>query len=67
MNKNLLLPCVLLMACGTAPETAKQTVQKIDYPTTRKDSTAGDTLHGVFVADPTAGWKMIPVRRPPLG
>ncbi|HNO06379.1 MAG TPA: hypothetical protein PKK49_13890, partial [Flavobacteriales bacterium] len=52
MNKNLLLPCVLLMACGTAPETAKQTVQKIDYPTTRKDSTAGDTLHGVFVADP---------------
>jgi len=52
MNKNLLLHCVLLMACGTAPETAKQTVQKIDYPTTRKDSTAGDTLHGVFVADP---------------
>ena len=52
MTKHLLLPCALLAAGGTAPETEKQNVQKIDYPATRKDSTAGDTLHGTFVADP---------------
>ena len=52
MTKYLLLPCALLAAGGTAPETEKQNVQKIDYPATRKDSTAGDTLHGTFVADP---------------
>jgi len=50
--KNYILPCVVLAACGQAPEPTEQHVQKPDYPATRKDSLAGDTLHGTFVADP---------------
>ena len=44
---------VALAACGSAPETTEQKpVEKLNYPETRKDSAAGDTLHGSFVADP---------------
>ena len=53
MNKIHLFACVLLAACGTTPETAeKRPVDKMNYPDTRKDSLAGDTLHGSWVADP---------------
>ncbi len=53
MNKIHLFACVLLAACGTATETAeKKPVDKMNYPETRKDSLAGDTLHGTWVADP---------------
>ncbi|MCU0319110.1 MAG: S9 family peptidase, partial [Flavobacteriales bacterium] len=39
-----------LQACG---DTAKApTVEQFAYPTTRQDSTAGDSLHGTWVADP---------------
>lgn len=47
--------CVLiaLAACGTdEPKTETPAVEKLNYPITSKDSTAGDTLHGTFVADP---------------
>jgi prolyl oligopeptidase len=39
----------LLVACGTTEPTDHQTMQ---YPETRKDTLAGDTLHGTFVPDP---------------
>jgi hypothetical protein len=42
----------MLAACGAAPTEPTPTVEKMTYPETRKDSTAGDTLHGTFVADP---------------
>lgn len=41
---------LLLTACGTAE--APPATERMNYPTTRKDSLAGDTLHGTFVADP---------------
>ncbi len=41
---------LLLTACGTA-DTPPAT-ERMNYPTTRKDSLAGDSLHGTFVADP---------------
>ncbi|MBL7945930.1 MAG: S9 family peptidase [Flavobacteriales bacterium] len=41
---------VMLAACGGAP--TEPTATRMTYPETRKDSTAGDTLHGTFVADP---------------
>lgn len=43
------LPITLLSACGT---TVQPTADRMTYPETRKDSLAGDTLHGTFVADP---------------
>jgi len=50
MHKPLILalPLALLSACGTT----EQPVERITYPETRKDSTAGDDLHGTWVADP---------------
>ncbi len=46
------LPVALLalQACGEGEPAA--TVEKMTYPETRRDSTAGDTLHGTWVADP---------------
>jgi prolyl oligopeptidase len=46
------LPVALLalQACGEGEPSA--TVEKMTYPETRRDSTAGDTLHGTWVADP---------------
>jgi prolyl oligopeptidase len=46
------LPVALLalQACGEGEPTA--TVEKMTYPETRRDSTAGDTLHGTWIADP---------------
>ena len=41
----------LLAACGSAPDTT-MTEEPITYPETRRDTTAGDTLHGAFVPDP---------------
>ncbi|MCC7502119.1 MAG: S9 family peptidase [Flavobacteriales bacterium] len=53
MKQTLVAAVVLLAACGTPTEpTETKTVEKITYPETRKDSTAGDDLHGTFVADP---------------
>ncbi len=40
---------VLLAACGTPDANS---VEKITYPATRQDSTAGDSLHGNWVSDP---------------
>ena len=51
MNKSTALFALLLAACGTATERTT-TVEKITYPETRKDSTAGDSLHGTWVPDP---------------
>ncbi len=49
-NPSLLaLPLLALSACGTSETPV---VEKMNYPETRKDSTAGDTLHGTWVADP---------------
>lgn len=50
MHKPLILalPLAILCACGTT----EQPVERITYPETRKDSTAGDDLHGTWVADP---------------
>ncbi|HMQ75659.1 MAG TPA: prolyl oligopeptidase family serine peptidase [Flavobacteriales bacterium] len=52
--KQPILPAVLLLAaCGSPQQPEKTTtVEKIAYPETRKDSTAGDSLHGTWVADP---------------
>ena len=46
------LPVALLtlQACGDGEPAP--TVEKLNYPETRQDSTAGDTLHGTWVADP---------------
>jgi prolyl oligopeptidase len=46
------LPVALLalQACGEGEPTA--TVEKMTYPETRRDSTAGDSLHGTWIADP---------------
>jgi prolyl oligopeptidase len=46
------LPVALLalQACGEGEPTA--TVEKMTYPETRKDTTAGDSLHGTWIADP---------------
>ncbi|HOY28143.1 MAG TPA: S9 family peptidase, partial [Flavobacteriales bacterium] len=41
---------VMLAACGGTP--TEPTATRMTYPETRNDSTAGDTLHGTFVADP---------------
>ncbi len=40
----------LLVACGGTEATHNH--EKMTYPDTRKDTLAGDTLHGTFVADP---------------
>lgn len=45
-----LISTALIAACGTT-EQAK-TVEKVNYPETRKDTTAGDSLHGTWIADP---------------
>lgn len=47
----LVLPVLMLCACGGQTEQAI-TETPMNYPETRQDSTAGDTLHGTFVADP---------------
>ena len=53
MKQPLFAVVVLLAACGTPTEpTETKIVEKIIYPETRNDRTAGDTLHGTFVADP---------------
>jgi prolyl oligopeptidase len=41
---------LLLQACGTSEPEMKE--EPIQYPETRQDSTAGDTLHGSWVPDP---------------
>ncbi|MBK7384755.1 MAG: S9 family peptidase [Flavobacteriales bacterium] len=43
------LPLLTLVACNSEEN---QVVEKITYPETRKDTTAGDSLHGTWVADP---------------
>ncbi|HEY0977364.1 MAG TPA: prolyl oligopeptidase family serine peptidase [Flavobacteriales bacterium] len=52
MKNTLPLAALMLASCGPQPDTEQKTVEKIAYPRTRKDSIAGDTLHGTFVADP---------------
>jgi prolyl oligopeptidase len=52
MQKTLTITMLLLAACGTAPETAKKDMQKIQYPETRKDTTVVDDYFGTKVADP---------------
>jgi prolyl oligopeptidase len=43
----------MLAACGAPNDPASTpSVERLQYPETRKDSTAGDTLHGTWVADP---------------
>ncbi|MBK8341122.1 MAG: hypothetical protein IPK99_14510 [Flavobacteriales bacterium] len=76
MNLRLFFACGLLAACGAPNDpTSSAPVERIQYPETRKDSTAGDTLHGTFVADPyrwlendtsaeTATWVRWPRRTP---
>ncbi len=53
MNKlsPYLLPMLLLAACGQ-PENEHVKREPLTYPETRKDSTAGDSLWGTWVADP---------------
>src|SRR6187200_1569091 len=48
------LPALCLLAACGGGETATDAppVAKLDYPAVHKDSLAGDTLHGAFVADP---------------
>ncbi len=52
MKNTLPLAALLLASCGTGADTEHKHVEKLKYPETRKDSTAGDTLHGTYVADP---------------
>ncbi len=51
MTRSILaaIPLALLAACGGSETTSTHTMT---YPETRKDTLAGDTLHGTFVADP---------------
>jgi prolyl oligopeptidase len=51
MTRSILaaIPLALLAACGGSETTSTHTMT---YPETRQDSTAGDTLHGTWVADP---------------
>ena len=49
MKHATLSAALLLAACGT-PDV--HSVEKITYPATRQDSTAGDSLHGTWVPDP---------------
>ncbi|MBK7940961.1 MAG: S9 family peptidase [Flavobacteriales bacterium] len=49
MKHATLSAAVLLAACGTPDANS---VEKITYPATRQDSTAGDSLHGNWVSDP---------------
>lgn len=67
MQKLLPAVIVLFAACGTASETAKEPMQKIAYPETRKDTTVVDDYFGTKVADPIAGWRTIPAPRPRIG
>jgi prolyl oligopeptidase len=47
------LAALVLAACSSTPDTKElQPMEKIDYPTTRLDTNAGDSLHGTFVSDP---------------
>ncbi len=53
MKPTLLPALCLLAACGGTDQVAeKPPVERLSYPTVHKDSLAGDTLHGAFVADP---------------
>ena len=53
MKPTLLPALCLLAACGGADQVAeKPPVERLSYPPVHKDSLAGDTLHGSFVADP---------------
>ncbi|MGB3870607.1 MAG: prolyl oligopeptidase family serine peptidase [Flavobacteriales bacterium] len=52
MQKLLPAVIVLFAACGTASETAKEPMQKIAYPETRKDTTVVDDYFGTKVVDP---------------
>ncbi|MBK9074714.1 MAG: S9 family peptidase [Flavobacteriales bacterium] len=53
MNLRLFFACALLAACGAPNDPASTpSVERLQYPETRKDSIAGDTLHGTFVSDP---------------
>ena len=44
------VPLLALCACGAGDPVA--TTERMIYPDTRKDSLAGDSLHGTWVADP---------------
>ncbi|MBK6541867.1 MAG: S9 family peptidase [Flavobacteriales bacterium] len=53
MNLRLFFACAVLAACGAPNDPASTpSVERLQYPETRKDSIAGDSLHGTFVADP---------------
>jgi prolyl oligopeptidase len=53
MHKTPTIALLLLAACGTAPQHAtKETMQKIAYPETRKDTTVVEDHFGTQVADP---------------
>ena len=49
MNKPVILALPLLLAACGGDQPA---MEKINYPETRKDPNAGDSLHGAWVADP---------------
>ncbi len=52
MQKLLPVAIVLFAACGNASEPAKESMEKIAYPETRKDTTVVDDYFGTKVADP---------------
>ena len=45
------LSTLCFVSCGQS-DTSVPVKKDLDYPTTRADASAGDTLHGTFVADP---------------
>jgi len=52
MQNRILLAALLLAGCGTSHEPAKESMKKIAYPETRKDTTVVDDYFGTKVADP---------------
>lgn len=52
MRITLPVALALLIACGTAPKNEEATMEKIQYPETRKDTTVVDDYFGTKVADP---------------
>ena len=52
MQTRTLLAALLLAGCGTSHEPAKESMKKIAYPETRKDTTVVEDYFGTKVADP---------------